>query len=197
MSLQTNSADVVLSPSTTLRVVDVPGHPRIRGQFREHLGDARAVAFVVDASTISRNGHAVAEHLHHVLHAIVSLPPSRPTPSLVILAHKTDLLKSGTSSSSPAEVAITRVRTILERELENRKASQAGGIGVESLGAEGETSELGGLECSGAADRAFRFSEWEGGNVDFVATWVKASEGKIEEDEDGLTGFKHWLEQSS
>jgi len=44
-----------------LRVIDIPGHPRIRDQFREHLSDANAVAFVVDASTVSRNGPAVAE----------------------------------------------------------------------------------------------------------------------------------------
>ena len=37
------------------------GHPRIRNQFQEHLATTKAIAFVVDASTISRNGPAVAE----------------------------------------------------------------------------------------------------------------------------------------
>lgn len=63
MSLQTNSTVVALSASKALRVVDVPGHPRIRDQFRDHLGVAKAIVFVVDASTISRNGHAVAEYV--------------------------------------------------------------------------------------------------------------------------------------
>ena len=63
MSLQANSTVVALSASKTLRVVDVPGHPRIRDQFRDHLGIAKAIVFVVDASTISRNGHAVAEYV--------------------------------------------------------------------------------------------------------------------------------------
>ena len=43
--------------------MDVPGHPRIRAQFREHLADAKSIVFVVDASNISRNGPIVAEYV--------------------------------------------------------------------------------------------------------------------------------------
>ena len=43
--------------------MDVPGHPRIREQFREHLADAKAIVFVVDASNVSRNGPIVAEYV--------------------------------------------------------------------------------------------------------------------------------------
>ena len=60
-SLQTNSAVVHLSDGKPLRVIDVPGHLRVRDQFRQHLLDAKAVAFVVDSSTVSRNGSLVAE----------------------------------------------------------------------------------------------------------------------------------------
>jgi signal recognition particle receptor subunit beta len=56
-----NASSVTLSVKKTIRVVDVPGHPRVRDQFREHLDDAKAIVFVVDSSTISRNGPAVAE----------------------------------------------------------------------------------------------------------------------------------------
>ena len=131
------------------------------------------------------------------MHAITSLPPTRSTPTLLILAHKTDLLKVGASSNSTSEVAITRVRTILERELEKRRASQSGGVEVESLGAEGEGTEIGGLECSGAAGGAFKFSEWEGGDVEFVSTWVKVGEAKEDSDADGLDELKDWLSRLS
>lgn len=60
-SMQMNSSSVVLSPQRSMRVIDIPGHPRLRTQFHEHLSEARAIAFVVDASSISRNGAAVAE----------------------------------------------------------------------------------------------------------------------------------------
>jgi len=65
--LQTNSSTLALPErKKTIRVVDIPGHPRIRDQFQEYLDDAKAVVFVVDASTISRNGAAVAESVSHV-----------------------------------------------------------------------------------------------------------------------------------
>lgn len=62
--MQTNSAFISI-PDTrkTIRVIDIPGHPRVRNQFREYLDDAKAIAFVVDANSVSRNGAAVAEYV--------------------------------------------------------------------------------------------------------------------------------------
>ncbi|KAI0362396.1 P-loop containing nucleoside triphosphate hydrolase protein [Trametes cingulata] len=197
-SMQTNAALVAL-PSThrTLRVIDVPGHPRIRGQFQEHLPHAKGIAFVVDASTVSRNGAAVAEHLHMIMHALTSLPPSRETPSLLIVAHKCDLLK-GTASASAEQLAINRVRTILERELEKRRASHVNGVAVEGLGEEDAGSELGGLECTGNGE--FKFAEWEGGEVGFVGTSLAVGKkaSRVEEKSaqgDGLSPLRDWLEE--
>lgn len=68
---------------------------------------------------------------------------------------------------------------------------------MESLGAEGEGTEIGGLECSGAAGGAFKFSEWEGGDVEFVSTWVKVGEAKEDSDADGLDELKDWLSRLS
>ncbi|KAF7363590.1 hypothetical protein MSAN_01015800 [Mycena sanguinolenta] len=196
-SLQTNVSTVALPEvKKTLTVVDIPGHPRIRDQVSEYIGDAKAIAFVVDASTVSRNGPAVAEHLHIILNALTSLPPSQVLPSLVILAHKSDLLKSGTAASATSEsLAINRVKTILERELEKRRASQSGGVGVEGLGEEGERTEMGGLECSGEKG-VFRFDAWEGGEVLFLGTSVKVGQGVQEEektDTDGLSSLRQWM----
>ncbi|KAI5121674.1 hypothetical protein M0805_002750 [Coniferiporia weirii] len=198
-SFQVNNSLVQLSPKGPLQVVDVPGHQRLRGPFRTHVPDAKAIVFVVDSSTISRNGRDVAEHLHHVLHAIISLPPTRTLPALLILAHKTDLLSSASVQDRPA-LAVARVRTVLERELEKRRAAAAGGVGVEGLGAEGEGTEMGGLECG--AGGAFRFAEWEGGEVSFAGTWVKvgaevnekANGEKAEGAASGLDVLKVWLD---
>ncbi|HEV7736023.1 MAG TPA: ADP-ribosylation factor-like protein [Chlamydiales bacterium] len=65
-SLQPNMSQVSLPPtsekqSRSLRLIDIPGHPRLRDQFTQYLDQAKAVVFVVDASTIARNGAAVAE----------------------------------------------------------------------------------------------------------------------------------------
>ncbi|KAF7294753.1 hypothetical protein MIND_01012700 [Mycena indigotica] len=186
-SLQTNSSVIAL-PKKALTVVDIPGHPRIRNQVNEFITDAKAIAFVVDASTVSRNGPVVAEHLHIVLNAIRSLPPSQVLPSLVILAHKSDLVKS---SASSATQAISRVRTILERELEKRRLAQSGGVGVEGLGEEGERTEMGGLECSGEKG-IFQFDTWEGGEVTFLGTSTK-----IVDEKSGLRDFEDWVEENA
>ncbi|KAI0093852.1 P-loop containing nucleoside triphosphate hydrolase protein [Irpex rosettiformis] len=194
-SMQTNMASIALPPSTkSLRIVDVPGHPRIFDQFREYMPDAKAVAFVVDASTISRNGAVVAEHLHRVLHVLISLPPSQSPPAFAIVAHKCDALKASASATAE-QLAINRVRTVLERELDKRRTSHAGGVGVESLGGEGdEGTDLGGLECTGNGE--FRFAEWEGGEVSFFGTSVAVGKAVPAEDEkgkDGLAPFREWL----
>lgn len=142
--------------------------------------------------------------MHYVLDAITSLPPSQRLPPLLIIAHKADLLSSS-SAQSPAErtaLAISRVRTVLERELEKRRSAAAGGVGVEGLGAEGEGTELGGLDCR-TPGGSFRFAEWEGGEVEFIGTWAKVSSGlaektnaeKVVNGADGLDGFRIWLDE--
>ena len=60
--MQANASTVTLQENQkAFRIIDIPGHPRIRDQFQEYINDAKAIAFVVDASTVSRNGAAVAE----------------------------------------------------------------------------------------------------------------------------------------
>ncbi|PPQ63273.1 hypothetical protein CVT24_006798 [Panaeolus cyanescens] len=197
-SMQMNSSSIVLSPQRSMRVIDIPGHPRLRTQFQEYLSEARVIAFVTDANTISRNGAAVAEHLHHVLHALTSLPPSQHQPELLILAHKADLLKSSsTSSASSNALAINRVKTVLERELEKRRVAQSGGVNVEGLGEEGERTEMGGLDCGEKVGSTFKFDEWDGGEVTFLATSVNVgSHSDTEKDgEGGLQPLWEFLEQ--
>ena len=226
-SLQTNSSLITLpNVKNTVQAVDIPGHPRIRVQYRDHFNDAKAVVFVVDASTVSRNGATVAEYvflsslyqssiflfwpdrripssfidphryLHQILHSFMSIPPSQSVPALIILAHKSDLLASTTSSSNtPADqLAVNRVRTILERELEKRRQSQAGGMGIESLGGgEGDNAEVSGLECSGVAGSVFKFSDWEGGEVTFLGTSISRTEKEKASSIGGLEGLQQWL----
>ena len=132
-------------------------------------------------------------HLHNVLHVLTSLPPSQTPPQFAIVAHKCDLLKASASATSE-QLAINRVRTILERELDKRKSSHAGGVAVEGLGAEGEEgAEMGGLECSGSGE--FRFADWEGGEVSFVGTSVTVGKAAVvdEEKKDGLSPLREWL----
>ena len=116
-------------------------------------------------------------HLHWVLHAVSSIPPSQEPPAILILAHKCDLLKTGTISTTSEQLATNRVRAILERELEKRRRSHTGSVAIDELGAEGEdNSEWGGLDCNGALGESFKFSEWGGGDIEFMGTWVSAGD---------------------
>ena len=145
-------------------------------------------------------------HLHHILNAITLLPPSHAAPSLLILAHKADLLKPASGQTS-AQLAISRVRTVLERELERRRNAQAGAVNMDSLpGGEDEGEGeggvgMGGLECSGPSGGVFKFAEWEGGEVAFEGSWVKLweklhVEGEDEKagDGDGVRAVIDWIE---
>ncbi|KIJ41285.1 hypothetical protein M422DRAFT_172657, partial [Sphaerobolus stellatus SS14] len=198
-SLQSNVSVVTLPSSgkhhRTAKLIDIPGHPRIRDQFKDHLSDAKAVIFVVDASAVARNGASIAEYLHHIFHAITTLPPSQTVPPIVILAHKFDLVSSSAQGSA---LAVSRVRNTLERELEKRRSSQAGGVGVGQLGEdEGGETEMGGLECSGPVGSGFKFKDWEGGEVEILGTSATIS-NKSEDPEkafDGLAELKQWLQE--
>jgi len=143
-------------------------------------------------------------HLHTILHAVTSLPPSQKTPSIIIQAHKADLLntRSTTNQTGTISLAVDRVRTILERELEKRRVATTTGVGVEGLGADGEEATIGGLECTGPTS-SFKFENWDGGDIEFVGGWVdvkrddgieseKVSSGKGSVD--GLALLKDWLE---
>lgn len=91
------------------------------------------------------------------------------------------------------------MKTILERELEKRRASQTGGVGVEGLGAEDEKTEMGGLEC-GDGTGVFKFDDWEGGEVSFVSTYVRPGKASSDDEksgnDDGLSDLRNWLEDN-
>ena len=138
------------------------------------------------------------------MHAIVTIPPSQNPPAILVLAHKCDLLKTGgfSTTSSLEQLAINRVRTVLERELSKRRRSHTGSVAIDELGGEGEdNSELGGLDSTGPPGETFKFAEWEGGEIEFIGSWVSVGEAvELEEEKggstggDGIRGLETWLQ---
>ncbi|WVQ98487.1 hypothetical protein IAU59_005613 [Kwoniella sp. CBS 9459] len=123
--------------SKNLRLIDLPGHPRLRDQLKKHVKEASAVVFVVDVQAVVRNAASVAEELPPVLSALsnlaIRLPPSSPPPKLLILAHKADLLArpAPPTTHSPPEIpettlstATDRLKSILTREMDRLKTSR-------------------------------------------------------------------------
>ncbi|KAF9265583.1 hypothetical protein L218DRAFT_860389 [Marasmius fiardii PR-910] len=195
-SLQSNSALMNLpGKKNPIKIVDIPGHPRIRDQFREFLLDAKAIVFVADANLLSRNGPAVAEHLHAIMKALLSLPPSHKLPTLIIAAHKTDLIKASATLDASA-LAVDRVQKVLQRELEKRRLAQSGGMGVETLDSEDEKSDFIGLECDSPGG-VFQFENWEGGEIAFMGTSVKSAGSDSEKGSSpGLQALAEWMDEN-
>ncbi|TYJ54753.1 hypothetical protein B9479_004601 [Cryptococcus floricola] len=124
--------------SKQVRLVDLPGHPRLRDEVKKYEAEAAAVVFVVDIQGVIRNGSGVAEQLPPILASLASLsthlPPSAPPPKLLILAHKSDLLirPAPTTSLSPPDIpetslktATDRLKSILTREMDRLKSTRA------------------------------------------------------------------------
>lgn len=77
--------------------------------------------------------------------------------------------------------------------------SQSGGVGIEGLGAEGERLEMGGLECVGNSGDAFKFADWEGGEVTFIGTSIRVEKSYADNEkagDDGLSSLRLWLEDN-
>ncbi|XP_058459693.1 signal recognition particle receptor subunit beta [Malaya genurostris] len=88
-----------------LRLVDVPGHERLRSKFFDQYKNlAKAIVYVVDSSTVTKDVRDVADFLYTILadKATASLP-------LVVLCNKQDLaLAKG----------VTVIKSLLEKEFD-------------------------------------------------------------------------------
>ena len=203
------------SPSS-LTLIDIPGHPRIRGQFTSYLSPTsstkvKGVIFVCDVGSLARNASIVGEYLQLVMQGLLAADDSgRGTVPLLVLGHKADLLPKK-SGGVNAQAAVQRVKTILERELERRRRGAASGAGgMAALGEEegGGTGVGAGLDITGDGKEGFKFEKWEGGEVDVRASWVdvkRSTDGHTTDEEehegekgqakgeDGLSEVVQWV----
>ena len=67
-----------LGKSKRARLVDLPGHPRLRAKLDRYANGAKAIVFVVDAVDFTSQRRAVAEHLFEILsHPVVQKGAAR------------------------------------------------------------------------------------------------------------------------
>ncbi|WRT66952.1 uncharacterized protein IL334_003917 [Kwoniella shivajii] len=139
-----------------IKLVDLPGHPRLRDELKKHVKDASGVVFVVDVQALVRNSASVAEELPPILIALSNLSTASSSYEpikFLILAHKSDLLvrPSPPTTRSPPDIpeaslttARERVKSILTRELDRLKSSRGGSGGkIEGMGKVAGTSNAG------------------------------------------------------
>lgn len=127
-----------------LALVDVPGSDRVRGQVVDKFsGSARAIVFVVDSNTVTKQVRDVAEYLHFLL---TNKNIVNNSPPMLILCNKQD---SGLAKGAGA------VQGLLEKEIEKvrlTRSNQLAGTQTESrdhvfIGKQGKQFELSDLGC--------------------------------------------------
>mmetsp|Transcript_17434 Transcript_17434/g.52270 ORF Transcript_17434/g.52270 Transcript_17434/m.52270 type:complete len:172 (-) Transcript_17434:920-1435(-) len=151
-----------------MHLVDVPGHPRVRGAFERYLGGVRGIVFVVDAVDFLPHTTETAEQLYEVLAA---RGLSRGLPVL-LAANKAD---HGAKAHSP-----DFVRRRLERELDTLRATRAaqpaagGGPGDgAALGRPGESLTFASLAATGGAQVSVASISATAGDVQPVVKFIR------------------------
>lgn len=120
-SVKENIGDIIINNST-LRIVDIPGHERLRYKyFDKYKSSARALIYVIDATTIQKDIRDVAEFLYTLLSS-ASTDTSIP---ILILCNKQDqtMAKGCRVIKTLLEKEIHLVRMTKSSQLESIDAS--------------------------------------------------------------------------
>eukprot|EP00892_Ulva_mutabilis_P009780 jgi/Ulvmu1/7174/UM034_0083.1 len=128
-SMKANEAVVTL-PGTNkvVKVVDVPGHPRLRSLYDLHASSASFIVFILDSASFVADKQLVAEQLHQVLQQQAS---TRRGCRVIVACNKADLEERAFSQD------------FIVRQLEKAINSFRASKGAEVPGAVGRKDSLG------------------------------------------------------
>ncbi|KAJ9593658.1 hypothetical protein L9F63_014783 [Diploptera punctata] len=159
---------------SSLKIVDIPGHERLRGKFfDEYKTAARGIMYVVDSNTVQKEIRDVAEYLYTLLSDAVV---AKNSPPFLIVCNKQDQTMAKGSNV---------IRSLLEKEmnvLRTTKASQ-----LES------TNEIANNNTFlGKQDKEFEFDHLYPIKVDFVETCATKVD---DENKSELEALEKWLFQ--
>jgi len=165
-SMTHNKMTFPVENKASLELVDVPGHERVRGQILDTFSaSTRALVFMVDSNTVSKQIRDVAECLHSILAQKII---SKNSPPLLILCNKQDAdLAKGSSA----------VQNLLEKEIEKVRMTRSSQL----AGIEGEDS---GVIFIGKEGKAFEFKD--------LPAEVQFEESSAV-DLETLAGVKNWI----
>ncbi|XP_013420918.1 signal recognition particle receptor subunit beta-like [Lingula anatina] len=159
----------------TLRMIDLPGHERLRSQyFDQYKASARGIMFVVDSASLQKDIKDVAECLYTILtDGFVS---SAAVP-ILIACNKQDL-----TLAKGAKV----VQKQLEKEMNTLRVTRSAAL-------EGTSDTGNNNTFLGRRDRDFQFADLKPFTVDFVECSARGSNGT---DGDGeLNQVIDWLQK--
>ncbi|XP_078032593.1 signal recognition particle receptor beta [Augochlora pura] len=167
-SAKENTVDLVIN-NRTLKLVDIPGHERLRYKFFHNFkSSAKGVVYVIDSVTFQKDIRDVAEYLYNILSE-----PSMQNKSVLILCNKQDQTMAKGSSV---------IKTLLERELNllrMTKTSQLEATDASSknvfLGKEGKEFEFAQLDAHIDFAECYAFNKGSDNSADIeqLNVWLK------------------------
>ncbi|OAJ43704.1 hypothetical protein BDEG_27035 [Batrachochytrium dendrobatidis JEL423] len=125
VSMQENVAPLANNMLNT-KLVDIPGHLRLRFKFNTFLPSAKGILFVVDSSQLRKEDilRSTSEYLYDVLTNNTTLNSELP---VHILCNKNDVILSLTPAL---------VKSMLEQEINQLRKARSSGIAAQSEGDE-------------------------------------------------------------
>nr|CAG4641155.1 EOG090X0C7N [Eulimnadia texana] len=166
-SLKENIGDYVIEGKAALKVVDVPGHERIRQRFLDkYHSSAHCLIFVIDSVTFTKEIRDVAECLYSVL---VNPGVSSGCRSLLIVCNKQDqtLAKGAQLIKTQLEKEMNLLRTTRSNQLEAVSGSTNNNTFLGKPGKDFEFSHLQSSKvefveatCSGSNPDVGAVSKW-------------------------------------
>ncbi|KAF9974059.1 hypothetical protein BGZ65_008928 [Modicella reniformis] len=164
-SIKENETDFLLTEGKPpVHIVDIPGHERLRFKFSEFMPIARAVVFVVDSSTVSRQTRLLAEYLYDILADNFAQNEKIP---ILIACNKSDLLTAFKKE---------RIQSLLEEEINKLRQTKTAALDTQE--SEGNENVFLGFE-----GKDFSFQDLEN-EVEFIEC---STENK------DVEGIKDWM----
>lgn len=147
-----------------IRVVDFPGHPRLRWKLSEYIKDVRIIVFLIDASSISpaKNAKETAEYLYDIF---VSCIKAKRKPRMLIACNKVDVgSDSSDNIAQQKNIDVETIKQTLSTHLDVLKTTR------HSLSSEGETDGI----LLGVESLPFSFENDSGLDVEFATISIKS-----------------------
>ncbi|XP_074030347.1 signal recognition particle receptor beta [Leptinotarsa decemlineata] len=170
-SIKENIANYVNSFNKLLRIVDIPGHERLRDKFFDQYKDStKGIVYVVDSLTLPHDIRDAAEYLYNIL---VDPVIQRNCPNLLILCNKQDQTFSKGASA---------IKSIFEKELNTLRITKSNQL--ESVDHKAKR-----IAMLGDPDEDFDFAALPL-KVDIAESYAFHKNGSVD-----IEGLKKWLDR--
>merc|ERR1712227_1061 len=171
-SIKENIGTYKPSAKKPVKIVDLPGHERVRDAFLDqHTGAARALIFVVDSSNLQKEVKDVADFLYNVL---TDSKISGNLPPVLVACNKQDELRAKGSKV---------IQSSLEQEFNKVRVTKSAAL-------MGTDNSSGASTWLGKRDRDFKFDD-----INMRVEFAECSAGAGEDSSAQLEAIESWLSQ--